>query len=162
TQQSAALLSTITTDIATIQTFASEDTLEILIDVLTVLSMLGLMFWLNFDFALIALAVLPVILVFATRFKRAVTRATHELRRRQSDVVATVQEGLQSMRVVQAFGRQDLAELHLRQAGKSAVDAAMRARRIKSLLSPAVAVIVACVTAYVLYRGVSLVLVGAM
>src|SRR5262249_39074334 len=85
-----------------------------------------------------------------------------ELRHRQSDVVAVVQEGLQSMRVVQAYGRQELAELTLRQAGTAAVDAALRTRRIKSLLSPLIAVIVSSCTAYVLYRGVSLVLVGAM
>jgi len=162
TQQTGGLLSTITTDISTIQTFASEATLGILIDLLAIIGMLGLMFWLNFDFALIAVAVMPFILVFVMRFKKAVKRATHEVRNRQSDVVAVVQEGLQSMRAVQAYGRQDLAELHLKQAGKAAVDAALRARRVKSLLSPVVTVIVSLCTAYVLYRGASLVLAGVM
>src|SRR5690242_7700075 len=118
TQQTGGLLSTITTDISTIQSFASEATLGILIDLLTIIGMLGLMFWLNFDFALIAVAVMPFILVFVMRFKRAVKRATREVRHRQSDVVAVVQEGLQSIRVVQAYGRQDLAEAHLQEAGK--------------------------------------------
>ena len=162
TQQTGGLLSTITTDISTIQSFASEATLSILIDLLTIIGMLGLMFWLSVDFALIAVAVLPFILVFVMRFKRVVKRATHEVRLRQSDVVAVVQEGLQSMRVVQAYGRQDLAELHLQQASKAAVDAALRARRVKSLVSPVVAVIVAVCTGYVLYRGTSLVLAGVM
>src|SRR4029077_9020185 len=162
TQQTGGLLSTITTDISTIQSFASEATLGILIDLLTIIGMLGLMFWLNFYFALIAVAVMPFILVFVMRFKRAVKRATREVRHRQSDVVAVVQEGLQSMRVVQAYGRQDLAESHLKEAGKAAVDAALRARRVKSLLSPVITVIVSLCTAYVLYRGASLVLAGAM
>jgi len=162
TQQTGGLLSTITTDISTIQTFASEATLGILIDLLAIIGMLGLMFWLNFDFALITVAVAPFILVFVMRFKRTVKRATHEVRRRQSDVLAVVQEGLQSMRVVQAYGRQDLAELQLQQAGKAAVDAALRARRVKSLVSPVVTVSVSLCTAYVLYRGASLVLAGAM
>jgi len=162
TQQTGGLLSTITTDISTIQTFASEATLGILIDLLAIIGMLVLMFWLNFDFALITVAVAPFILVFVMRFKRTVKRATHEVRRRQSDVVAVVQEGLQSMRVVQAYGRQDLAELQLQQAGKAAVDAALRARRVKSLVSPVVTVSVSLCTAYVLYRGASLVLAGAM
>jgi ABC-type multidrug transport system fused ATPase/permease subunit len=162
TQQTGGLLSTITTDISTIQTFASEATLGILIDLLAIFGMLGLMFWLNFDFALIAVAVAPFILVFVMRFRRVVKRATHEVRRRQSDVVAVVQEGLQSMRVVQAYGRQDLAESHLQEAGKAAVDAALRARRVKSLVSPVVAVIVSLCTAYVLYRGASDVLARAM
>ena len=162
TRQTGGLLSTITTDISTIQDFASEATLGILIDLLTIVGMLGIMFWLNFDFALIAVAVAPFILVFVMRFKRVVKRATHEVRRRQSDVVAVVQEGLQSMRVVQAYGRQDLAELHLQQAGRAAIDAALRARRVKSLVSPVVTVIVSVCTGYVLYRGASDVLTGAM
>jgi len=70
TQQTGGLLSTITTDISTIQTFASEATLGILIDLLAIIGMLGLMFWLNFDFALITVAVAPFILVFVMRFKR--------------------------------------------------------------------------------------------
>jgi subfamily B ATP-binding cassette protein MsbA len=147
---------------STIQAFASEATLGILVDLLTIIGMLGLMFWLNFDFALIAIAVTPFILVFVMRFKKAVKAATHEVRHRQSDMVAVVQEGLQSMRVVQAFGRQDLEEEHLKQASKAAVDAALRARRVKSLLSPVVTVVVSLCTGYVLYRGASLILAGAM
>jgi subfamily B ATP-binding cassette protein MsbA len=54
--QTGELLSTITTDIATVQDFASSSTLDILVDVLTIFGMLGLMFWLDWDFTLIALA----------------------------------------------------------------------------------------------------------
>src|SRR5262249_35642729 len=70
------LLSTITTDIQTIQNFASSSTLNILVDLLTILSMLALMFWLNWDFTLIALAVTPFLLFFVSRFKKAVKKAT--------------------------------------------------------------------------------------
>src|SRR5271167_3444301 len=62
THQTGTLLSTITTDIQTIQGFASSSTLNILIDILTIISMLGLMFWLNWDFTMIAVAVTPPLL----------------------------------------------------------------------------------------------------
>ena len=61
---------TITTDIATIQDFASAATLGILVDLLTIVGMLGLMFWLNWDFALIAVGVTPFLLLFVMRFKK--------------------------------------------------------------------------------------------
>ncbi len=162
TQQTGNLLSTITTDIATIQDFASEATLSILVDLLTIVGMVGLMFSLNFDFALIAVAVTPFLLFFVMRFKKAVKKATHEVRHRQSDVLAVVQEGLESIRVVKAYGRQELEEQHLQEASKAAVDAALKARRVKSLLSPVVDVVVAFCTAFVLYRGAKLILSGAM
>ena len=51
------LLSTMTDDVETMQAFASSSTLGILVDLLTIVGMLGIMFWLNWDFALIAIAV---------------------------------------------------------------------------------------------------------
>src|SRR5215470_14778621 len=57
--QTGALLSTITDDIKTIQGFASSATLGILVDLLTIVAMFGVMLWLQFDFALIAVAVSP-------------------------------------------------------------------------------------------------------
>ena len=161
-QQTGNLLSTITTDITTIQNFASGATLGILVDLLTIVGMLGLMFWLNLDFALVAVAVTPFLLLFVMRFKKAVKKATHEVRRRQSDIVAVVQEGLESMRVVKAYGREQLEEEHLKQASLASVDAALKARRIKSVLSPVVTVVVSFCTAFVLFRGASLILSGAM
>ena len=157
-QQTGNLLSTITTDISTIQAFASGATLGILVDILTIFGMLGLMFWLNVDFALVAVAVTPFLLLFVMRFKKAVKKATHEVRHRQSDIVAVVQEGLESMRVVKAYGREQLEEQHLKDASQSVVDAALKARRIKSLLSPVVAVVVSLCTGFVLYRGSILIL----
>ena len=58
-QQTGPLLSTITSDVATVQNFASSATLGILVDLLTIVMMLGLMFWLEWDFALIAIGVTP-------------------------------------------------------------------------------------------------------
>ena len=70
THQTGTLLSTITTDIETIQDFASSSTLNILIDLLTIVSMLGLMFWLNWDFTLIAVAVTPFLLFLFPGLKK--------------------------------------------------------------------------------------------
>jgi ABC-type multidrug transport system fused ATPase/permease subunit len=108
THQTGALLSTMTDDVSTVQDFVSSSTLSILIDVMTIVGMLGLMFWLNWDFTLLVVAITPFLLLFVARFRRAVKRATREVRRRESDVVAVLQAGLESMRTVQAFGAQDV------------------------------------------------------
>jgi ABC-type multidrug transport system fused ATPase/permease subunit len=156
------LLSTITTDIGTIQNFASSGTLGILVDLFTIVGMLGLMFWLNWDFALVAVTATPLLLVFVVRFKKAVKKATKEVRKNQAEIVAVVEQGLESERVVQAFGREDLEEARLGKISWATVESALKARRVKSLLSPVVAVTVAVCTAFVLWRGASLILRGAM
>src|ERR1700722_3063492 len=156
------LVSTITSDVATIQDFASSSTLDIVIDLLTIVFMVGLMFWLDWDFTLIAVAFTPVLLLFVFRFKKALKEATRAVRIRQSDVLSIVQRGLGSIKVTKAFGRQDLELAHLEAASLATVEAALRARKIKSLLSPMVAIVVAICTAIVLWKGTSLIIAGAM
>ena len=162
THQIGNLLSTITSDVATIQSFASTTLLGILVDSLTIVGMVGVMLYLNFDFALVAVGVTPFLLLFVARFKTAVKKATHEVRMRQSDIVAVVQQGLESVRSVKAFGRQDMEEDRLKDASMKTVQAALKARRVKSLLSPIVSVTVSLCVAFVLWRGAGLILRDAM
>jgi len=162
THQSGILLSTITADVLTIQNFASSATLGILIDMFTILGMLVVMFFLNWDFTLIAVAITPLLLLLATRFKRAVKASTHEVRKQQSNIVSVVQQDLESIRVVTAFGRQELEQRELATVSAATVAAALKARRVKSALSPIVSVIVSFCVAFVLWRGALLILSGGM
>jgi len=162
THQIGALLSTITTDVQTIQSFASSSILNILVDTLTIVGMLALMFWLNWSFTLIALAITPLLLFFVFHFKKAIKQATHSVRNQQAKVVAVVQQALESMPVVQAFDGQRIEEEQLVSVSGATVRAALAARRVKSLLSPAVATTVAVCNAFVLCRGSDLILAGTM
>ena len=162
THQTGVILSTITDDVSIVRDFVSSSTLSILVDLMTILGMLGLMFWLNWDFTLIVVAITPFLLVFVARFRRAIKRATHEVRRRQSDIVDVLQTGLESMRTVQAFGAQEIEAARLSDVSRATVRAALGARRVKSLLSPVVALIVAACTGLVLWRGAGLIVAGTM
>jgi subfamily B ATP-binding cassette protein MsbA len=162
THQTGTMLSTLTTDIQTIQSFVSGSTLDMLVDLLTILSMMGLMFWLNWDFTLIAVAVTPFLLLFVFRFKKAVKAATHDVRKQQSEIMAVVQQGLESMQVVKAFGQEKTEEDLLDAVSQATVSAALKARSVKALLSPIVTVTVALCTAVVLWRGAALILAGSM
>jgi ABC-type multidrug transport system fused ATPase/permease subunit len=162
THQSGVLLSTITADVLTIQNFASSATLGIVVDMFTIMGMLVVMFFLNWDFTLIAIGITPLLLLLATRFKKAVKSSTHEVRRQQSNIVAVVQQDLESIRVVTAFGRQELEQKVLAAVSAATVAAALKARQVKALLSPIVSVIVSFCVAFVLWRGSLLILRGGM
>lgn len=162
THQVGKLLSTITADVNTIQDFVSATLLSILVDVLTILGMFGLMLYLKWDFALIAVCIAPFLLLFVIRFKKAVKKATHEVRKDQAEMVTVLQQGLESIRAVNAFGRQDLEEDRLQRISIDTVHAALRARRIKSLITPVFTLTVSLCTAFVLWRGAHLVMAGAM
>jgi ABC-type multidrug transport system fused ATPase/permease subunit len=156
------MVSTIISDVSTIQGFASSALLSILIDVLTIFGMLGVMLYLNFDFALIVVIISPILLFFLSYFKKAVKKATREVRKRQSEVLGVVEQGLQSTRSVQAFGRQDEEDTRLREVSIATVLASLKARRIKSILSPIVSVTVAGCIALVIWRSAGLILKDAM
>ena len=74
-------------------------------DTLSLLAMVVVMFVPRWDFARIALAVAPLLAAFVLRVNKAVRTAVTEVRTRQSDPLATLQEGLQSIEVVKAHPR---------------------------------------------------------
>ena len=162
THQTGKLLSVITSDVSTIQDFASSTLMSIIVDSLTIVGMLGIMFYLNAGFTLLAICITPFLLFFVSRFKKVMKKATHEVRVDQSNMLTVMQQGLESIRAVNAFGRQELEENKLKKVSMETVGAALKARRVKSVLNPVITLIVAACTAMVLWQGTDLVLKGAM
>ncbi|MGN6540794.1 MAG: ABC transporter ATP-binding protein [Ginsengibacter sp.] len=162
THQTGKLLSTLTTDVSTIQDFTSSILLNILVDAVTIVGMIGIMFYLDCDFTLVALAVAPFLLFFVARFKKAMKKATREVRKDQSNMLVILQQGLESIRAVNAFGREDFEDAKLQKISQETLFAALKARKVKSVVSPFVAVTVSLCTAFVLWRGADLILKGAM
>ena len=156
------ILSTLTSDVQTIQSFASTATLNIVTNTLTVVGMIVVMLLCRWDFTLIAVAVTPLLFLFVLRVNKAVRTAVREVRTHQSDLTAILQEGLQSIQVVQAFGREDHQAAQVRAASMNTVTAWLNARRVSSLLSPIVGMAIALCTGLVLWRGSLLILAGTM
>jgi len=73
-----------------------------------------------------------------------------------------VQQGLESIQAVKAFGQEQAEQAQLQVVSEATVSAALKARSVKALLSPVVTVTVAACTAIVLWRGAALILAGSM
>jgi len=162
THETGSVLSTITDDVQTIQSFASSSMLGILVDLLTIVAMVSVMLWVNFDFSLLVVAVTPFMVLLISRLKTAVKKATRAVRKEQSQILAHVQQGLEVMRAIKAYGRQDLEQQELSEVSHATVTAALKARSVKALVGPIVTVTIALCTAFVLWRSSSLILRGAM
>ena len=161
-QQVGPLISTITDDITAVQDFVSTALLKILLGLLTVVGMLAVMLTLNWNFTLVALSVTPFLALLVYRLRFAVSRATRDVRRRQSELVTIVQEGLGAIRLVKAFAQGAFERQRLDAKSLESVQAALDARRARSLVGPAVTAIVAVGTAAVLWFGARLVIGGTM
>jgi len=156
------LISRVTSDIGAIQDFISSALLGILVDVLTLIGMLSVMFYLNWMFTLIALSVLPILFVVVYSFTHRIKSASRAVRKKESEIVSVIQEVLSSMRVVKAFAREDYEERRFEQESLESVEIAMHARGLKAMLPPVVEIIVAAGTCLILWYGARLVLSGAL
>lgn len=156
------LISRVTSDIDAIQSFITSALLGMVVNVLTLVGMIGVMFYLNWQFTLIALSVAPVLFVVVYTFTRRIKKASRDVRKKEGEVVSVVEEVLSSMRVVKAFAREDYEQRRFEQESLESVETALRARSLKAKLSPLVEVIVAAGTCLVIWYGARLVLAGSL
>jgi len=156
------LISRVTSDIDAIQTFIANGVLGATIDVLTLFGMVGLMFYINWQFTLIALSIAPLLFGVIYTYTRRIKKASREVRKKEGEIVSTIQEVLTSIRVVKAFAREDYEQRRLYGESLESVDIALRARALKAKLSPLVEIIVAAGTSLVLWFGAKMVLSGSL
>ncbi|HWQ32761.1 MAG TPA: ABC transporter ATP-binding protein [Blastocatellia bacterium] len=156
------LISRVTSDIDAIQSFITSALLGVVVNLLTLIGMIGVMFYLNWRFTLIALSVAPVLFAVVYTFTHRIKKASRDVRKKEGQVVSVIEEVLSSMRVVKAFAREDYEQRRFEQESLESVETALRARSLKAKLSPLVEVIVAAGTCLVIWYGARLVLAGAL
>src|SRR5207248_491648 len=135
------LISRVTSDIDAIQGFVTSALLGVLVNLLTLVGMIGVMFYLNWPFTLIALSIAPILFMIVYSLTREIKKASREVRKKESEVVSIVAEVFSSMRVVKAFAREDYEQRRFEQESLESVEVALRARSLKAKLSPLVDVI---------------------
>jgi ATP-binding cassette, subfamily B, bacterial len=156
------LISRVTSDIDAIQGFITSAFLGAIVSVLTLIGMISVMFYLNWRFTLIALSIAPLLFAVVFYYTRRIKKASREVRKKESELVSVVEEVLSSIRVVQAFTREDYEQKRFETQSLENVEIALRARSIKAKLAPLVDVIVAVGTCLVLGYGGRLVLSGSI
>lgn len=156
------LISRATSDIDSIQDFIVSGLLSALINTITLVGMVAVMFYINWRFTLIALSVAPLLFIVVYTYTRKIKKLSREVRKKQGEVVSVIQEVLGSIRVVRAFAREDYEQRRLEVESLESVEMALKARALKARLSPIVGVIVAVGTCLVLWFGGHLVLSGSL
>jgi subfamily B ATP-binding cassette protein MsbA len=156
------VITTVTADVDAIQSAISSSLLDTMYYTMLLVGMSGLMLYLDWRFTLIALAILPLLMVVVFTLTRRIKRASRDVRRREADLMSTMQEVLSSIRLVKAFGREDHERHRFESESEKIVASTLRARDVKAKLAPAVELIVALGSAVVLWVGARHVLEGAL
>src|SRR5262245_57233018 len=152
-QQTGDLINRMTSDIDSIQTVITSNLMDTVVDLLALAGMLAVMVYLDWKFSLIALCITPVLFIVAFKYRGRIKQASRKARKKQSDVVSTIQEMFCSIRLVKAFAREDFEQQRFEQESREQAEMALQARSVKARLSPVVDVIVATGTCLVLWYG---------
>jgi subfamily B ATP-binding cassette protein MsbA len=153
TSKTGDLISRVTTDIDSIQSFIVSGLLSILVDIATIVGMIGVLFYLSWQLTLIALAVVPILFAIVYTYTRKVKKASREVRKQEGKMISVVQEVISSIRVVKAFSREDYEVQRLEGESLETVEASLKARTLKAKLVPIVNIVTAVGTCLVLYFG---------
>ncbi len=156
------LITRVTSDISIIQSFIDSALLGILLNVITLAGMIGVMFYLDWRFTLVALAVMPVLFLVVYRFTRRIKKASRAVRKQEGQLLSVVAEVLTSIRVVKAFAREDYEQKRFDIESLANVEAGLEARKLKARLAPVVEVIVAIGTCLVIWYGARRALAGEL
>jgi ATP-binding cassette, subfamily B, bacterial len=162
------VLARLTGDVSSIETFVLSGVARSLAYGIEILIFAGLLFYLRWELALIALAVAPLAWIAMRYFTRLVKQASREKRRRSGTLSAVAEESLANAQLVQAFNRQETEVRRFECESDASFAAELASTRIKALFSPAIdllkvvgALVVIGVGTWELQRG-SLTLGGLM
>jgi len=93
-------------DSQSLQTIYNKGFATIFGSVVTLVGALSIMFRMNWQLTLVSMVVIPPLFLAIQHYGDRIRRESTTIQERESDLLATTQEGLGSIRMVQAFGRE--------------------------------------------------------
>jgi ATP-binding cassette subfamily B multidrug efflux pump len=130
-------------DIERINDIFADGLIPILADLLSILCVLGVMFYTDWQLTLICLVPFPVILVATYYFKESVNRSFHRVRNAVAKLNAFVQEHITGMYIVQAFAAEAKEFDKFKSINKEHRDANIHAIFAYSVFFPIVEIVLA-------------------
>jgi ATP-binding cassette, subfamily B, bacterial len=132
------LVSRLTGDVATIEAFVLSGVTRVLAYIVQVGIFAGLLFYLRWELALVALVVAPLAWAAMRYFSRRIKDASRAKRRRLGSLSSAIEESLGGIQVVQAYNRQEHEVARFRRESLGSASAELASTRLKALFSPLV------------------------
>lgn len=109
------LVTRVVSDIETIANFFTQGVFTIVSDILKMMAVIIVMFYINWQLAIVAIAVLPI-LIYATKLFQIAIKATfQEVRNQVANLNGFVQERVTGMKIVQLFNREKIEYKNFRE-----------------------------------------------
>ena len=142
----------IISDAEKVQTSVSTLLADMLREALTFLSLLGLVFMLNWRLTLVILVIGPLVYALTSKFGRRLRRIAHSTQEGTEEVLDVTQETISGHRIVKAFGMERFEQRRFRDALLRLANHQVRAARVVYLSSPILEIVgVLLAAGFVLY-----------
>lgn len=148
-------------DSQAIQSFYSKGTF-IFQSLFGLISTFAVMWRIDRELALLSLAVLPCLLVALYLYANRIRQQSTTIQERESALLSVAQEGLSSVRMVQAFGREEDEVRQFRQTASQSLEANLQLTGTSMKSSLVVGTIITLSTAAIYYFGARHVLAGTL
>lgn len=140
-------------DIETINAVFSEGIMTIIADLLTLIVVLGIMFWTSWKLTLVCMTVLPFLIVGARWFKNEVARWFQTVRNSVSTMNSFLQEHISGMKVVQIFNAEAQEREKFKEINRAYTGANLKAIFAYAVFFPFVEIISAAALGLMVWYG---------
>jgi ATP-binding cassette, subfamily B, bacterial len=151
-------VSRLTSDIEALDQLVTDGVTSLVVNGLTFIGVVAILFAYDVELALLTFVIFPALAIGTALFRVYSTRAYRRTRERVAEVLATLQETLSGMRVVQGFGRQEPTARLFERVNDEYREANMATIRLSGVYFPGVELLSGIGTAIILYFGATMVL----
>lgn len=152
------LITRVTADIEKMRTVTVKTALPLFTNTFSVLGMLAIMFWLNWELALVVLAIFPLLMLLTSNMISRIRKFAKKHRDSEGVLAATTGETIGAIKVVQVLSLQTMLHDVFSAQNQKSLDEAVESLRLSAALERAVQILMAIIIAVVLWRGSHVVL----
>jgi ATP-binding cassette subfamily B protein len=156
------LIVRVISDVSMLKDAAITAALPLFANVLILAGMVIVMFWLQWQLALLVALTAPLYWLATVRIGRRLQEVSRQQRQREGAMAATAAESLTAIKVVQALGLEAIFARAFASDNKRNLKDGVKATRLTARLERTVDVLIAVATALVLWYGTRLVLSGRL
>lgn len=132
------LITRLTSDVSTVQETATETGVEAFKNLLQCVTLFAVMFWMNWQFALVSLWVAPLIAWAAARVRNRVRASARAARASNGQLASVALETLTSIRIVQGLAQEDQQQERFQQHNRRSLDAYREGIEQQARMAPVV------------------------
>jgi len=156
------LMYRVTADSFAVQTMIMNGLLPILSACVLLAGMMFILIPLDLTLTLLSLTIVPALFILIALFNRKITTVAGEVRDTEGRVYSLVQWAISSVKVVQAFTREEDEYRRFMGASRASLDATLKLYNWQTFYSGVVNVVIAAGTAIVIYAGGRAVMTGTL